>query len=178
MLGGGTSGIRRKPHSRSGAARMAARRPAATLRALPEGGTMSIRTSGLLVAAAAAVAVPAAPAAGAQTITISHETKGCHMWQLNDGNPKVNLSLTSRRGATLRLVNNDVMPHRLIQQAGPKLTLTHADMNRMSASMSVTFRRAGTYRFTTKAGDDYPWMKSMAKTIGPDNVLRLTVRVQ
>lgn len=139
---------------------------------------MSIRSSGLLVAAVAAVAVPAAPAAGTQTITISHETKGCHMWQLNDGNPKVNLSLTVKRGATLRFVNDDIMPQRLIQQAGPKLALTHANMNRMSASMSVRFRRAGTYRFTTKAGDDYPWMKSMGKTIGPDNVLHLTVRVQ
>ena len=139
---------------------------------------MSIRSSGLLVAAVAAVAASAAPAAGAQTITISHVTKGCHMWQLNDGNPKVNLSLTVKRGATLHFVNNDIMPQRLIQQGGPKLTLTHANMNRMSASMSVKFRRAGTYRFTTKGGDDYPWMKAMAKTIGPDNVLHLTVRVQ
>jgi hypothetical protein len=42
----------------------------------------------------------------------------------------------------------------------------------------VRFARAGTYRFTTKTGEDYPWMKSMAKTVGPDNVLHLTVRVQ
>ncbi len=139
---------------------------------------MSIRSSGLLVVAAAAVAVPAASAAGAQRITISHETKGCHMWQLNNGNPKVKLSVTLRHGATLRFVNNDIMPHRLIQQSGPKLTVAHAGMNRMSASTAVTFAHAGTYRFTTKAGEDYPWMKSMAKTIGPDNVLHLTVRVQ
>jgi plastocyanin len=77
----------------------------------------------------------------------------------------------------VRFVNNDVMPHRLIKQAGPKLTLTHANMNRMSASTSVRFARAGTYRFTTKAGEDYPWMKMM-KTIGEDNVLHLTVHVK
>lgn len=139
---------------------------------------MSIRSSGLFVAAVAAVAVPAASAAGTQTITISHETKGCHMWQLNNRDPKVNLSVSLKRGTTLRFVNNDVMPQRLIQQSGPKLALPHANMNRMASSMSVRFGRAGTYRFTTKAGEDYPWMKAMGKTIGPDNVLRLTVRVQ
>jgi hypothetical protein len=103
--------------------------------------------------------------------------KGCHMWQLNNGSPKVNLSMAVKAGTTMRFVNNDVMPHRLIQQAGQKLTLTHANMNRMSASTSVKFTKAGTYRFTTKAGEDYPWMKSM-KTIGEDNVLHLTVHVQ
>jgi plastocyanin len=139
---------------------------------------MSLRSSTLVVAAAAAIVVPAASAAGAQTVTISHETKGCHMWQLGNGAPKVNLSVTIKRGATLRFVNNDIMPQRLIQQSGAKLTLTHANMNRMSASTSVKFPRDGTYRFTTKAGEDYPWMKAMGKTIGPDNVLHLTVRVQ
>ncbi|HSC73109.1 MAG TPA: hypothetical protein VLB89_03005 [Gaiellaceae bacterium] len=139
---------------------------------------MSIKSPLVVVAAAAAIAVPAAPAGGARTITITHETKGCHLWQLNDGNPKVNLTVALRAGATLRFVNNDIMPHRLIQQAGPKLTLRHAGMNRMSASRAVKFGHAGTYRFVTRAGEDYPWMKSMAKTIGKDNVLHLTVRVK
>jgi plastocyanin len=142
-----------------------------------EGGTMSIKSSSALVAAAAAVAVPVASAGGAPTITISHQMKGCHMWQLNAGNPKVNLGVAVKAGTTLRFVNNDVMPQRLIQQAGPKLTLMHANMSRMSASTSVKFAHAGTYRFTTKAGEDYVWMKSM-KTIGADNVLHLTVHVK
>jgi plastocyanin len=140
---------------------------------------MSIKGSVVLLVAAAGLAVPAASAGAAATITISHQMKGCHMWQLNDGNPKVNLSIAIKRGTTLRVVNNDVMPHRLIQQTGPKLTLVRANMNlnRMSASTSVKFARDGTYRFTTKAGEDYPWMKSM-QTIGADNVLHLTVRVR
>jgi plastocyanin len=137
---------------------------------------MSIKGSVVLLVAAAGLAVPTASAGAAATITISHQMKGCHMWQLNDGNPKVNLSIAIKRGTTLRVVNNDVMPHRLIQQTGPKLTLVRANMNRMSASTSVKFARAGTYRFTTKAGEDYPWTKSM-QTIGADNVLHLTVRV-
>src|SRR5262249_26518231 len=171
MLGGASRDIRRKPHTRSVGARMASPQPRTTLRAMSEGGTMSIKSSLVLVAAAAAIAVPAASAGGAPTI------KGCHMWQLNNGNPKVSLSTAVKAGTTLRFVNNDVMPHRLIQQAGPKLMLAHPNMNRMSASTSVKFAHAGTYRFTTKAGEDYPWMKSM-KTIGEDNVLHLTVHVQ
>jgi hypothetical protein len=49
-------------------------------------------------------------------------------------------------------------------------------MNHMSASVKVTFSKAGVYKLTTRAGEDYPSMKGM-KTIGEDNVLRLTVKV-
>jgi hypothetical protein len=98
------------------------------------------------------------------------------MWQVGNANPKVSLSVAVKPGTTLRFVDNDIMPHRLIQQAGPKLTLVRPNMNRMSASMSVKLAHPGVYRFTTKAGEDYPWLKSM-KTIGEDNVLRLTVTV-
>jgi plastocyanin len=178
MVGRRRGDISRKPHTRSVGARMVSQQRTTTLRALPEGGTMSIKSPLVLVAAAATIAVPAASGGGATTITISHQTKGCHRWQLNDGQPKVGLSLAVRAGSSLRVVNNDVMPHRLIQQAGPKVALRHANMNRMSASMSVRFTRAGTYRFTTKAGEDYAWMKAMAKTIGEDNVLHLTVHVR
>jgi hypothetical protein len=138
---------------------------------------MSISRTLLFVTAAALLAVSTASAAGMTTITISHQTKGCHMWQLGNGNPKVNLSVTVKAGTVLRIVNNDIMPHRLIQQAGPKLTLTRPNMNRMSVWMSVKLAHAGVYRFTTKAGEDYAWMKSM-KTIGEDNVLHMTVHVK
>jgi hypothetical protein len=47
----------------------------------------------------------------------------------------------------------------------------------MGATLKVTFTHAGLYHFTTKAGEDYPAMASM-KTVGEDNVLRLTVRVR
>jgi plastocyanin len=137
---------------------------------------MLLKRTLLFVAAAALLAVSTASAAGTMTITISHQTKGCHMWQLGTGNPKVNLSVTVKAGTVLRIVNNDIMPHRLIQQAGPKLTLTRPNMNRMSAATSVKLSHAGVYRFTTRAGEDYAW-KSM-KTIGEDNVLHMTVHVK
>ena len=148
-----------------------------TLRGLSKGGAMSIKRSLALVAAAAAVAVPTASAATTATITISHQMKGCHMWQLGDANPKVNLAVTVKAGTVIRFVDNDIMPHRLIQQAGPKLTLVKPGMNHMSASTSVRFAHAGVYRLTTKAGEDYAWVKSM-KTTGEDNVLHLTVHVK
>ena len=44
----------------------------------------------------------------------------------------------------------------------------------LDGSPRVAFAKAGVYRFTTKAGEDY--MKGV-KTIGEDNVLRLTVQV-
>ena len=138
---------------------------------------MSIKRTLLLGAATALVAVSQAAAGRTTTITISHQMKGCHMWQVGNANPKVSLSVAVKPGTTLRFVDNDIMPHRLIQQAGPKLTLVRPNMNRMSASMSVKLAHPGVYRFTTKAGEDYPWLKSM-KTIGEDNVLHLTVHVK
>jgi plastocyanin len=138
---------------------------------------MSIKRTTLLAVATALVAVAPAAAGSTATITISHQMKGCHMWQLGNGDPKASLAITIKAGTTLRFVNNDIMPHRLIQQAGPKLTLVKPNMNKMSAATSVKLARAGVYRFTTKAGEDYAWMKSM-KTIGEDNVLHLTVHVK
>jgi hypothetical protein len=66
------------------------------------------------------------------------------------------------------------MPHKLIQLAGPKAKLVSPAMNHMSARAKIVFVKKGTYRFTTKAGEDY--VKGIT-TIGNDNVLRLTVVV-
>ena len=70
-----------------------------------------------------------------------------------------------------------VMPHKLIQTAGPRVRLIHQNMSKMASSATVKLTTKGVYRFTTKAGEDYPWAASM-KTVGEDNVLRLTVRVK
>src|SRR6478609_6902732 len=89
---------------------------------------MSRRTILLCVASALLAASPAA-AARTATITISHEMKGCHMWQLGDGKLASKLTISLKAGTTLRFVNNDIMPHRLIQSAGPQLSLVHPNMN-------------------------------------------------
>ena len=138
---------------------------------------MSIKKMVLAFALTALLSVTTASAAGTATITISHQMHGCHMWQLGNGAPKATLSVTVKAGTVVRFVNNDVMPHQLIQQAGPKLRLQHARMSHMSAATSVKLVGKGTYRFTTKAGEDYKSMSSM-KTIGEDYVLHLTIRVK
>jgi hypothetical protein len=68
------------------------------------------------------------------------------------------------------------MSHKLIKTSGPAVHFRgNRAMNHMGASVSATFTKAGTYKFVTKAGEDYPGVH--VKTIGEDNVLRLTVKV-
>lgn len=118
--------------------------------------------------------VTKAPAKAA--VTIRHQTRGCHSWSINGGAGRVSLTTTLARRGTIRFVDNDVMPHKLVKTSGPAVRYVgNPSMRHMSASVSVTFARAGTYRFTTKAGEDYPGVH--VKTIGEDNVLHLVVKV-
>ena len=129
---------------------------------------------GALLTAMLALAAPAGAGSTAQ-IVIRHQLKGCHAWAVGTQAYRPSQHVTVTRGTTFTLKNNDVMPHTLIQLAGPKLTLGHALLNHMGESTTFTVAKPGTYRFTTKAGEDY---KGMAmKTIGEDNVLRLVVVV-
>ena len=67
------------------------------------------------------------------------------------------------------------MSHKLVLTSGPSLHIAHPLLGRMGASLKLTFTRPGVYHFTTKAGEDYPGVN--VKTIGEDNVLKLTVVV-
>jgi hypothetical protein len=138
---------------------------------------MSTKRTLLLAGVVALVIAAPAGARSTATITISHQMRGCHMWQLGNGQPSPTLNISLKAGTLLRFVDNDVMPHKLIQLAGPKLSLKGANMNHMSASMAAKLARKGTYRFTTKAGEDYKSMASM-RTTGEDYVLHLTVHVK
>ncbi len=130
-----------------------------------------------VVASALAGSAMAAPTHGTATVTIRHQVRGCHAWSYNGGSSKASLAVHLARGTTLTVVDNDVMPHKLIQTSGPSLRLTTPAMRHMSATAHARFVKAGVYRFTTKAGEDYKWAGS-PKTIGEDNVLRLTVTVR
>jgi plastocyanin len=133
-----------------------------------------IRRTAVALGLAAFFAGSALASSPQATVTIRHQTHGCHAWSLNGGAYKASLKLTLRAGAALKVVNNDVMPHKLVQLAGPKAKLVSPSMKRMSAAAKVVFTKKGTYKFTTKAGEDY--VKGV-KTIGEDNVLRLKVVV-
>ena len=135
------------------------------------------RATLMLVGAGALVVAAAATAAGTTTITISHEMRGCHAWAINNGSVRPSLAVKVKAGTVLKFVNNDVMPHKLVQTAGPKLRLGRANMNHIGASMSVKFMQRGVYRFKTRPGEDYKSMAAM-KTTGEDYVLHLTVRVK
>jgi plastocyanin len=127
----------------------------------------------ILIALAVAGSALAAPRSNA-TLTIRHQTHGCHNWSLDGKVWKASQTVTVARGGGVSVVNNDVMPHALIRVSGPSVTITGAAMKHMGAVAHVTFRAKGTYVFKTRAGEDY--MKGITTT-GPDNVLRLVVRV-
>jgi hypothetical protein len=146
----------------------------------------------IIIALAAAFGASAfgSPAAG-NTLVISHVMKGCHVWALNDAAPSVNQTIRLHPGQSLTVRNNDVMPHQLARVSGPAVTMRllssgvastgtlkapyAAGMMPHTASLlRVSFPKAGTYALRTKAGEDY---MAGVKTVGEDNVLRLTVKV-
>jgi hypothetical protein len=144
----------------------------------------------LAVAAAGAMATSASAAANPSTLIIRHQLHGCHSWSANGDAYKPNQAITLHRGASLSVTNNDVMSHKLIETSGPAVTIVRvktgmgmglkgtfapAMLPRMGSSSKLTFSKPGVYKFTTKAGEDY---MSGVKTIGEDNVLRLTVTVR
>ncbi len=133
------------------------------------------------VAAVAAVALAApnpASAAPRLTITISHQMRGCHAWDLGHGAMRSTMSVTVKRGTIVKFVNNDVMPHRLVRTSGPGLAIKGANMSKMAAHASATFTRPGVYRFKTVFGAFFPWAASMAAEIKRMDALHLTVRVK
>ena len=128
-----------------------------------------------LIAATGAFGAAALAAGPSSTVLIRHQVRGCHTWSVNGGQWKASQSTSIARNGAITIVDNDIMPHKLIQKSGPSARYVGKPaMNHMGASVKVVFPKAGVYRFITKAGEDY--MAGM-KTIGDDNVLRLTVTV-
>ncbi|MEP6976861.1 MAG: hypothetical protein ABI948_02280 [Thermoleophilia bacterium] len=137
----------------------------------------SLTWGGLAVAAATAAVAAPALAGPSSTITIRHQMHGCHAWSFAGGQFKSSLKVSVARSTSLTVVDNDVMPHMFIQVAGTKVTIARPAMRKMGATAVVRFSKAGVYRFTTKAGEDYKSAVDM-KTMGEDNVLHLTVTVR
>ena len=132
--------------------------------------TLATVVTAVLLAGAATAASPA----GHASILIRHQMRGCHSWSVNRGPFKATQSIALRRGGWITVVDNDVMPHKLVQTSGPSARIQTPSMAHMGATAKVSFAHSGVYRFTTKVGEDY---MAGVKTTGEDNVLRLTVRV-
>lgn len=109
-------------------------------------------------------------------VLIKHQTRGCHAWSVNGGAFAASRTARLATGGSVTFTDNDIMSHKLVLTSGPAVTFVGKPaMNRMGATVKVVFTKAGTYRFTTKPGEDY---KGMAlKTTGEDNVLHLIVKV-
>ena len=133
--------------------------------ATSDGGTASSASN------QAAVTVPAPKAA---TLVIRHQKAHCHAWSLNGDAFAADQFAQLAVGDSIKVTNNDVMPHQLVELSGPAATITTAAMAKMGATSSVVFSKPGTYVFGTKPGEDY--MKGVVTT-GNDNVLRTTVVV-
>jgi hypothetical protein len=146
--------------------------------------SLTAMSAALLTAASVAAAAP-----GSASILIRHQTRGCHAWAVNGGAFKASQTLSLARNGSVTITNNDMMPHTLVQLSGPSARFKAlptpmgmgmkghfgpATMAHMGAATKVTFPAAGTYVFTTKAGEDY--MPGI-KTVGEDNVLKLVVHV-
>jgi hypothetical protein len=142
----------------------------------------------LLVLAGAFAAFAPAASSGRASLVIRHQVRGCHAWSLNGGAYGASQTVAIRHGGSVLVTNNDVMPHRLVQTSGASVTYTRvtdgmmglkgtfppAMLARMGAASKITFAKVGVYRFTTRPGEDY---MPGVRTVGDDNVLRLTVRV-
>jgi plastocyanin len=131
-----------------------------------------------VLAMAGAALVLAAPASSHEgpVLIIRHQTRGCHGWSFNGGANRASLTITFQRGTHLTVGNNDVMPHKLVQLAGPALKLEGSpNLNSLGKAVEVKFAKAGVYRFTTRAGKDY---SKGIKTVGDDHVLKLKVIVR
>lgn len=137
--------------------------------------TLGVFFAATLVVQGLAGTSSAKAAPGQATIRIHHQTRGCHTWALNGSASRASLSARLARGGSITLVNDDVMPHKLFLKSGPAVRYgSNPALRHMGASVKVTFSKAGTYLFKTKAGEDY---MPGVKTIGEDNILRLTVTV-
>jgi hypothetical protein len=131
--------------------------------------SLTVVTVFALLLAGTALAAPKSA-----TLTIRHQTQGCHSWSFNGSSWHPSQSTTLVRGGMLTVVDGDVMPHTLIEVSGPKAAISGAAMRHLDARARVVFLTKGTYVFKTKAGEDY---MNGVKTTGEDNVLRLVVKV-
>jgi hypothetical protein len=136
---------------------------------------LGMRTVALLAATVctAALAVGQASAARPPTVLeIKHFFRGCHVFTLND---KPTVSLRLRRGDRMELVDHDVMDFDITQAGGPRVPLADPRLRRSQVRMLV-FRKVGLYRFE---GKNVQTSEELGMgTIGPDNTLRITVRVR
>src|SRR5262249_49921249 len=86
--------------------------------------------------------------AAAEQLTIIHVQKGCHVWS-NGTSQMATVRLTMKPGQMLRIMNQDVDMHRMIELSGPDMMALGGPMSQGQVD-TLTFARPGVYRFGTK----------------------------
>ena len=130
----------------------------------------------LLVLGAAGMVAPAAVASPTVRLAIIHVVQGCHVWGTVDSQPLgPTRTIVLKRGTRLEIRINCPMSFDFSQLSGPKLPLGNA-RTYAGTARTITFVRAGIYRLQAVNVESSEQM-GMA-TLGPDNVLHLTVRVR
>jgi plastocyanin len=116
---------------------------------------------------------PTTATATAADLTIIHVQKGCHVFS-NGSTQMPVMRLTLKTGQGLRIMNQDVDMHRLMEVAGAaQMMLGHA--MKQGQAQTLTCTKPGVYKFTTKVSP-MAGMPDVATT-GSDNNLRLMVTV-
>ena len=120
-----------------------------------------------------AMMAPTASAPTALKLTIQHVLRGCHTWS-NSKTQSPMMRLTLKAGGRLSILDQDTDAHQLVQLSGP-MRLHLGGPMMMGHGTVISFMKKGVYRLQTKTvampgGID-------AKTIGPDNTLRLVITV-
>jgi len=132
---------------------------------------------GLAVAFAAVGVATGGAAAASSTVrlTIVHVVQGCHVWGDVNGNAlKASQTLKVKRGTKVAIRINCPMSFDFVQLAGPKLALG-ASLTQAGTVRTLVFAKRGVYKLQATNVESSEQMGMT--TLGPDNVLVLTVQV-
>jgi hypothetical protein len=134
------------------------------------------RLAVVVSAVAAGVLAPAAVASPTVRMAIVHVVQGCHVWGTVDSKPLgPTRAIVLERGTRLEIRINCPMSFDFSQLSGPALRLG-SPRTYAGTARTIVFARAGVYRLEAVNVESSAQM-GMA-TLGPDNVLHLTVRVR
>ena len=130
----------------------------------------------IAILAAIGALTPAAAASPTVRLTIVHFVQGCHVWGTNDSQPLgPTRKISLHRGSKLVIRDNCPMTFDFRQTAGPKLALGNP-RTYPGTTRTIVFRKVGLYRI--KAVNVESSGDKGLETLGPDNTLRLIVRVK
>ena len=121
-------------------------------------------------------AVTFAVATPAKTIQLAivHGFRGCHIWQTTQHALGPTGLIQLARGGHIKLRVSCPMDFRLVQVRGPRVVLGDATFH-TGTTRTIAFPKRGTFVFTATNLQSSEQLG--LQTLGPDNTLRLTVRV-